>query len=135
MENKCSKCGGKAEIVVKAFESDFPKEIFYCRKCLKESLNQSLNETLHINLNFWSMVNSKPRIAVEIDMESGRSLTFLNENLKSMFGVELTDEEKRKYEILRLRNAIFKAIKNENYELAGILQREIKRLRSLKKAK
>ncbi len=82
------------------------------------------------------MVNSRPKITVKMELKRVDAVSFLNESVKSTLGVELREEEKVKYEISRLRDAISKAIKNENYELAGILQREIKRLRSsFKKAK
>ncbi len=136
MENKCSKCGGKAEISVKIFEGGFPKEIFYCRRCLKETLRSTSKKSLHMDLVLWSMVNSRPKITVKMELKRVDAVSFLNESVKSTLGVELREEEKVKYEISRLRDAISKAIKNENYELAGILQREIKRLRSsFKKAK
>ncbi len=136
MEKKCSVCGKKADIVVTVYLEGFTKEIAYCRECLKNSINSFKNDKFRLNLDAWSIMNSKPKVDVAMELIEVDSVSFLNESEKRMLGTELKEQEKVKYEISRLRRKMAKAIRDENYELADILQREIKRLKStFKKAK
>ncbi len=136
MKKKCSVCGKKADIVVNIYLEGFTKEISYCRECLKESVKRWGKDKLRLNLDAWSIMNSKPKLNVALELVEVDGVSILNESAKKMLGSGLREEEKVKYEISQLRRKMAKAIKNENYELAGILQREIKRLKSIfKKAK
>ncbi len=136
MKKKCSVCGKKADIVVNIYLEGFTKEIAYCRECLKESVKRWGKDELRLNLDAWSIMNSKPKLNIALELVEVDGVSILNESAKKMLGSGLREEEKVKYEISQLRRKMAKAIKNENYELAGILQREIKRLKSIfKKAK
>jgi len=136
MEKKCTVCGKKADIVVNVYLEGFVKEIAYCRECFKKSVNSFENDKLSLNLDGWTIMNSRPRVNVAIELVKVDSVSLLVENVKSMFGIELQEEEKANYEISLLKRKMVKAIKNENYELAGIIKREIERLKSaIKKTK
>ncbi len=136
MEKKCTVCGKKANVVVNVYLEGFVKEIAYCRECLKKSINSFKSDRFNLNLDSWTIMNSKPKVNVAIELVKVDSVSFLAENIKSMFGTELQEEEKVNYEISILRRKMAKAIKSENYELAGIIKREIERLKSaIKKTK
>ena len=136
MNKKCSVCGKKADIVVDVYLEGFVKEIAYCRDCLKKSIDEFKKDRLQVNLDVWSIMNSRPKISVAMELVEVDSVSFLAESTKSMLGTDLREQEKVNYKISRLRRKMSKAIKDENYELAGIIQREIERLKSvIKRAK
>jgi protein-arginine kinase activator protein McsA len=136
MDKKCSVCGKKADIVVNVYLEGFVKEIAYCKDCLKKSIDEFKKDRLRLNLDAWSIMNSRPKVSISMELVEVDSVSFLAESAKSMLGTELREQEKVNYKISRLRRKMAKAIKNENYELAGIIQREIERLKSaIKRAK
>ena len=136
MDEKCSICGRKADFVVKVYSMGFSTCIAYCRECLQKTLNDFQRSKRKPDLNVWALINSRPKLQTRLEFSKIDAFSLLNKSLKEFFGTELRSEERMRYNISRLRNEMTKAIKDENYELAGILKREIEQLESnFKKAK
>ncbi len=136
MDEKCSMCGRKADFTVKVYSIGFSTTISYCRECLQKALNDFQKIKKHPDLNVWAMINSRPKLQMSLELSKIDTFSLLNKSLKELFGTGLRSEERIRYNISKLRDKMAKAIKDENYELAGILQREVERLESnFKKAK
>ncbi len=136
MDEKCSLCGRKADFVVKVYSMGFNTRIAYCQECLQKTMNNFQKNKKKPNLNIWALINSRPKLKTSLEFSEIDTFSLLNKSLKDLFGTELRSEERIRYNIFRLRSEMTKAIKDENYEFAGILQREIERLESnFKKAR
>ena len=130
MNEKCSVCGREASLIIDVHSIGFTKHMAYCKDCLRNAIRNSGKRKLRSDIDKWTLFNSKPRLQMNVDFSEIDSFNLLNDSLKRTFGRELGNEERIRYKLSRLRGKMKKAIQNENYELAGILKREIDQLES-----
>jgi|GEM_PF-3357863 len=130
MDEKCSVCGRKASLVVDVHSLGFTKHVAYCKDCLRNVIQDPGKRKSFPDIDKWTLFNSKPKFQMRVDFSEIDSFDLLNDSLKKTFGKVLGNEERVRYKLSRLKRKMKKAIKNENYELAGILKREIDQLES-----
>lgn len=130
MDERCSVCGRRASVVVDMHSMGLTKHVAYCDDCLRNVLKIPGKRNPHPQINEWVLFNSKPKLQMRTEFSEIDFFSLLSDNLKKTFGKELGDEERIRYKLTRLRREMERAIQSENYELAGILKREIDQLES-----
>ncbi|MDK2885469.1 MAG: hypothetical protein PWP54_27 [Thermosipho sp. (in: thermotogales)] len=140
---KCSRCGKLGERFYKVHIDGVEKHISLCKKCLLETIKYDVSnyvgagvELLSAHITFAEEIKTKynPKNLITNNLEI---LTLMPLAIQTVLfkSDELTKarmiKEINNRQIFFLKQRLKKALKNENYELASILKKQIEHLENM----
>lgn len=138
---KCSRCGRSSEFLLKTEIDGIEKRISFCKNCLIETLKFDTTnytkagvELLASHVEFAEEIKTNSDIFISNNLEI---LTLMPIAIQSAlfkgdeFSKSRTLKEINIRQIYFLKQRLKKALRNENYELANALKKQIKHLENM----
>lgn len=130
MSKKCSLCGKTADIVLDVDNCGFEQRVSYCRDCLGKAASNFVPQRRTTRVNVWTTCNMLPPFRRGFFLINLDVTRLIDRSLANTFGTEVNKTVRIRYKVDYLKRKMDRAVHEENYELAGIIKREIERLES-----
>ncbi len=130
MSRRCSLCGKKADISIDVDNYGFENRISYCNDCMKKVMANLVPQKRSTRVNVWTTCNMIPSFRRNFFLIPLDLTRLVDESISNTFGTGINKSAKIRYKVDYLKRKMDRAVHEENYELAGIIKREIERLES-----